>query len=388
MVKRLISLNKKNSSLWFGPRQSGKSTLIRNELRTEPHWEVNLLESDTYRKYLVDPAQFRKDAEYQIGQNKIRFIFIDEIQKVPALLDEVHNLIEKYRVICVLSGSSARKLKRQGINLLGGRATLHHLFPLLVDELGTNFDLQTVLQHGTLVGIYFDPPELRVQKLRAYVDTYLKEEIAQEGLVRNLDIFQRFLDVAAAHATEIISYTNIATASATSLKTIKNYFSILYETLIGYELPAWHQSVRRQLSKHPKFYFVDNGITNAITKQLRDPPTLQQRGKWFEQWVINEIRAHASYSGSECSFYFWRTERGEFEVDLVITKKNQPIAAIEIKAKKKLVTTDFSGLRAFKTEYPECQLYCVCETSSPYQENSITVFPVLQFLSQRLKTIL
>jgi len=273
MVKRLISLNKNTSSLWLGPRQSGKSTLIRQGLAGENHWEVNLLESDTYARYLKDPAQFRKDAEYQITAKQVKFVFIDEIQKIPALTNEVHHLIEKHHTRFILSGSSARKLKRGNTNLLGGRAITQYLFPLTSEELGEKFKLEDVLQHGSLAGMAFDPADLRVQKLRAYVDTYLKEEIAQEGHVRNFDVFLRFLDVAAAHAGDILNCANIAREAGTSLKTIQNYFSILCETLLAFELPAWDKSVRRQLSKHAKLYFSDNGISNAITRQLRDPPT-------------------------------------------------------------------------------------------------------------------
>lgn len=377
MVKRLISLDKGTSSIWFGPRQSGKSTLIRQELYDSENasivWEVDLLESDLYRKYLKSPEQFRKDAEYQIVKNKKQLIFVDEIQKVPALTDEIHRLIEKFKVVCILSGSSARKLKMNHANLLGGRAIVERLFPLTAKELGEEFELEVVLQHGSLAGIYFDTAEHRVQKLRAYVETYLKEEIAQEGLVRNYDVFNRFLDLAAAYPTELLSYTNIAKSANTNGKTIQNYYSILYETLIAFELPSWDRSVRKQLARHPKFYFCDNGINNAICSLLRDPLPLTYRGKMFEQWVINEVRAYLSYQHSELKCFFWRTERGEFEVDLLLARGHEPKIAIEIKAKNQISEQDLKGLRALAEEYPNCRLICICETRNPFELDGVEV---------------
>ncbi len=384
-VARLAAVQKNTSSLWLGPRQSGKSTLIKAALQKENFFEVNLLETDTFKKYLTHPEQLRKDIEYQVAKHKTKFVFIDEIQKIPALTNEVHLLIEKYKshpVFFILSGSSARKLKRGNANLLAGRALLKKLFPLHCLELKEEFQLETCIQYGSLAGIYFEPRDLKIQKLQSYVDTYLKEEIAQEGLVRNFALFNRFLDVAGMYGGEIISYSNITREAGISIKTVQNYFSILYETLIAYELPAWGKTVKRQLSKHPKFYFCDNGIHNAILKNLKDPLHPSQRGKLFEQWLINETRALLSYSNSELEIYFWRTERGEFEVDLILAKGNKPAIALEIKAKSKIDKKDFSGLLQFQAEFPKTQLYCAYEGTSAYMEQGIEVLPYQKMLEK------
>ncbi|MBF0366857.1 MAG: ATP-binding protein [Oligoflexia bacterium] len=381
MIPRAVGVNKKVSSLWFGPRQSGKSTLIRSELKNTKYFAVNLLESDIYYKYSKDPSQLRSDLIYQIEKKKIQFIFIDEVQKIPQLTNEIHNLIEKYpRVHFVLSGSSARKLKRGNANLLGGRAIIEHLMPLTKNELKDDFVLEQVLQHGSLVGMYFDQREIRIQKLKAYVDTYLREEIAQEGLVRNFELFHRFLDVSGAYHAEIINYTNIAREAGSSVKTIQNYFSILYETLLAFELRAWDKSIKRQLSKHPKFYFVDNGITNAIAQRLNDPLDAATRGKLFEQWFINEIRTWIFYTKKELSLYYWRTERGEYEVDLIISKHQKPVLAIELKAKKKVSRKEVQSLLEFKKEFVKTRAICVCECSVPYSIEEIDILPYNNFL--------
>ena len=377
-IDRLQSFPKNTSSIWFGPRQSGKSTLIRKALVNESFYEIDLLKSENFRRYLSSPEQLRKDIEFQILKKNIKYIFIDEIQKIPELTNEVHFLIEKYKtkkVHFILSGSSARKLKRGHANLLGGRALLKKLFPLHSLELKDSFDLSTALQLGTLAGIYFEDPKIKVEKLYSYLDLYLKEEIAQEGLVRNLDLFNRFFDIVALYCAEIINYTNIGRECGVSVKTVQNYFSILNETLLSFELPAWDKSLKRQLSKHPKFYMCDNGITNAILKNLKDELHPEVRGKMFEQWLINEIRNLSIYTQSDHDFHFWRTERGEYEVDLILSKKSKAQFAIEIKAKKKITKKDLASLLEFQKENPKAKLICLYEGEHGYNEGDILILP-------------
>jgi predicted AAA+ superfamily ATPase len=372
---RIAKIKKNVSSIWFGARQTGKSTLIKGSLKGEKTFIVDLLDSSSYRKYLLSPEQFRPDVEYQIKKNGIKFVVVDEIQKLPLLTNEIHFLIEAYKknVHFILSGSSARKLKRGEANLLGGRAILCQLFPLTMSELGDDFILEDVLQYGSLAGIYFETKEIKILKLKSYIDLYLKEEIAQEGLVRNFELFNRFFDIAGVYAAEIINYSNIARESSTSHKTVKSYFEILSETLIGYELQSWDVSVKRQLSKHPKFYFVDNGILNSIVNNLKDSIHPVQRGKLFEQWIINETRAYLSYHNIEIQMYYWRTERGEFEVDLLLAKGRVPKIAIEIKAKKFIAKKDLSALIEITKEFPKIKSYCLYEGSSDYEDQGIEI---------------
>ena len=384
VIKRIPRLSIQVSSIWLGPRQTGKSTLIKTELSHLPFFEVNLLKSDIYAKYLKDPSQFRKDILYQIKVKNIKYVFVDEFQKIPSLTNEIHLLIEETKLLFFMSGSSARKLKRGNANMLGGRAIMCPLFPLTFFELGNEFVLNQVLQFGSLAGIYFCEPEIRVEKLLAYIEIYLKEEIAQEGLVRKLDSFHRFLDVAGFYSGEILNLSNIARECGVSHKTVLSYFEILEETLLGYRLNPWDKSLKKQLAKHSKFYFSDNGINQAINQQLRDPLTPILRGKLFEQWVINEIRAYINYFKLDYKLHFWRTERGEYEIDLILSKQQKPEFAIEIKAKKRIDKNDLKSLREFKLDYPKVKLFCLCEVIDPYIEGEVLVMSPMIFFKDYL----
>lgn len=200
--------------------------------------------------------------------------------------------------------------------------------------------------------------------------------------MRNFDFFSRFLDVAGIYSSEIINYTNIARESAISVKTVQNYFSILFETLIAFELPAWDKSLKRQLSKSSKFYFVDNGIQNAINRRLQDPLTPIERGKCFEQWIINEVRALLSYRQSEMDMFFWRTDRGQLEIDLILGKRGKILKAIEIKAKKNITPSDLVALNELKKEHKSSELICVYEGVNSYQEGDVLVLTYQDFLKK------
>ncbi len=326
------------SFFMFGPRQTGKTTFLKAQLKNTEYFHVNLLLSDVYQRYIKQPSLFRDDILYQIKNKKINTVFVDEVQKVPELLDEVHYLIEEYKINFILTGSSARKLKRSSANMLGGRAVVRYLYPLLQSELGEDFELEKILQLGSLAGIYSNEKKVAIEKLSSYVETYLKEEVVAEALVRNAGQFHRFLEVAAQHSTELINFENIARESAIKAMTVKNFFQILEDTLIGYTLPAWDQSVRKQLAQHPKFYFFDNGALNAITQQTMSEKLMPDlRGKLFEQWLMNEVRAYINYLRLPVKMYFWQTKAGN-EVDLILVKNNVPFIAIEIKAKKSIST--------------------------------------------------
>ncbi len=388
MINRECKLPADISLIILGPRQTGKSTFLKSSFTSLQTWAVDLLDGRLAKKYHLDPGQFSVDAKYQISEKKVSHIWIDEIQKIPELLDEVHGLIEKYpNCTFVLSGSSARKLKEQGANLLGGRAAIFRMYPFIYKELKDHsFDFKERLQNGTICGLFGKSLPTQKRKLRAYVETYIKDELLAEGIIRNLPPFHRFLDLAATYATEILNYSNIAREAHISENTLKNYFQILEETFIGHFLPAFDVSVKRSLSVHPKFYFFDNGVTNAIAERLNDPLAPQVAGKLFEQWLINEIKAHIAYSEKERSLYFWRTTQGH-EVDLLITRSHIPQLAIEFKYKSSLSKDDFMGINKLHEDYPELPTWIVTNVTSPYLQENILILPWKEFLLEYLYKI-
>lgn len=284
MYKRILRFPADLPILLLGPRQTGKSTHLKMFLEGKKHFLVDLLDGDLFRKYQLNPEQLKKDIEYQIKTEQVGYVVIDEVQKVPELLDVIHALLEKkYACQFILSGSSARKLKKHHANLLGGRAILARMFPFVFLEIKGQFNLDQILQYGSICGIFDDSNENKFLKLRTYIETYIKDEVLAEGLLRKLPPFYRFMDLIGQLATEIVNYSNIGREAHTSEHTIKSYFQILEETFIGYFLPAFDVSVKRSMSLHPKFYLFDNGVTNAICQRLRDPLAANIKGKLFEQ---------------------------------------------------------------------------------------------------------
>lgn len=386
MFQRLITPPKNKSFFIFGPRQTGKTVFVESWLPSK-NWQANLLLNDTYFTYLKNPSQFRADALYQIQNNHVECIFLDEVQKIPNLLDEVHDLIQKTHAQFVLTGSSARKLKRKGTNLLGGRALQYHIFPFIHQEISEIFQLDQVLRFGSLPGIFVEPDHIKIESLNAYSQTYLKEEIAAEGIVRNLSGFTRFLEVAAAAFGEMTSYSNIGRECALSPRTVQGYYDILEDTLIGYRLSAWHKSVRKQLKEHPKFYFFDNGVVNSINRLLKDEISPLVRGRLFEQWLINEIRARLHYEKSENRMYYWRTNNNQ-EVDLLVAKRDKIIAAIEIKASRNITNQHASGLKSFYSENPNVPGMIVCDCDNPFfLGGKIEVLPWKIFLTEKIPVL-
>lgn len=392
IIQRILNLDVPYSCFVFGPRQCGKTTLVESFLnqKSSKSWEVNLLQTEILFKYLKDPSLFRKEALYTIEKEGTKIIFIDEVQKIPPLLDEIHWLIEKTPCYFILTGSSARKLKRGGANLLAGRALQKCLFPFIYREIKQNFILETALHLGTLPGVYEKPEDLKQAILKTYVDTYLKEEIQQESVVRNLGHFARFLELAAAGFTEITNYSNIARECGVSSKTVQGYYDILEDTLIGFRLLGWTKSVRKQLASHPKFYFFDNGITNALMHTLQDQPNLILRGRLFEQWIMNEIKATHHYMGSETQLFYWRTNN-DAEVDIVLAKGNRVIVAVEIKATQTIRSANLTGLKSFLKEHPHTRALVISEVHQPYflnAERTIEILPWQRFLEQTIFEIL
>jgi uncharacterized protein len=362
----------------FGPRQTGKSTLVDHTFG-KGAWKIDLLMTDVFLRYAKYPDLFRREALEKIEREGIRWIIVDEVQRVPELLNEVHYLMENTGCLFALTGSSARKLRRGGVNLLAGRAVQRRLFPFVYEEIADSFSLTDILQFGSLPGVYGRSPENKTDILRAYADTYLTEEIQAEALVRNIGGFSRFLELAASQFGELVSYTAIGRECQVPIRTVQSYYEILEDTLVGLRLQAWSKSPRKRLVSHPKFYLFDLGVTNSLNRQLTAPPDPVRTGRLFEQWVVLETYRMANYLQSEAGLYFWRTNHGA-EVDLIIEKYGNPIAAFEIKSTSHVSGSHLSGLRAFREDHPDVPLHVIAQVDHPFRLDEVLLMPWKTYL--------
>lgn len=385
MIHRVISLPERGSLFLFGPRQTGKSTLI-DARYTKSVWRVDLLLNEPFFAYARDPGLFRKEALEKIRRERIQTIVLDEVQRVPALLNEVQALMQETSCQFILLGSSARKLRRGGANLLAGRAVERRLFPFVAEELKDQFDLQEALRFGTLPPILGRNRQEQVDILSTYVHTYLREEIQSEGLARNLGGFSRFLELAASQCGELVNYSAIGRECLLPTRTVQAYYDILEDTLVGLRLEPWRASLRKRLLAHPKFYLFDLGVTNAINRRLTSHPDPMLMGKLFEQWVVLETHRLLHYRSSEARLFFWRTQHGA-EVDLLIERHGKIQAAIEIKSTAKVAGAHLSGLRAFRAEHPQVPCWLVCTAPHVFQMERMDVLPWRVYL-QRLPALL
>lgn len=353
--------------LW-GARQVGKSTLLQ---RLFPESRIyDLLKSDEYARLSRRPQLLREELEH-LGNETL--VIIDEIQKIPQLLDEVHWLIVNRNIRFILCGSSARKLKRLGTNLLGGRAISTRLFPLVSTEI-PDFDLIKAINNGMIPRHYtIDNPQKRLQ---AYIGDYLKEEIQSEAIVRQLASFNRFLDIAAQSDGEIINYTNIAQDCGVSSITVREYFNILEQTLIGYIIPAFTLSKKRKALQSPKFYYFDIGIVNHLLHRRKLLPGSVDFGHAFEHLMIQEIIAYLSYTESYEQLSYWRTSNG-YEVDAIIGEGR---IAIELKSSEEIQSRHTKGLKAFEEEFPNARKIIVSLDKNRRTLNGIEIIPATEFL--------
>ena len=357
--------------LW-GPRQTGKSTLLK-ERYPEARW-LDLLKADEFRRYSDNPELLRQEIILD-GPPPGNQIVIDEVQKVPALLDEAHWLIENRGVQFALCGSSARKVRHGAANLLGGRALRFELHGLVAAELGDAFDLTQVLNHGYL------PRMVEVarprQRLDAYIANYLREEVAAEGLVRNLPAFSGFLTAAALTDGEIVNFTNLAADCGVSSHTARSYFEILEDTLLGRWLPAYRKRPKRRLVTAPKFYFADVGVVNRLAKRGALAPGGELYGKAFENWAFHELAAYLAYQEIDAGLAYWRLAGGT-EVDFVLGDMQ---LAVEAKASEKIVARHLKGLRTLAQEHPNAERrVVVCLEPRPRRtEDGIDVLPAAEF---------
>ncbi len=334
----LPNLLSRKSFFLFGPRATGKSTLIKLQLPASGTI-IDLLDLRLYLRLLSSPS----DLESIIyADNKNGIVVIDEIQRVPELLNEVHRLIEKKKLTFLLTGSSARKLRRGKVNLLAGRAWEARLFPLTWKEI-PDFNLERYLRYGGLPPVYLSKyPD---EELDAYVNTYLKEEIMAEGLIRKLPPFSRFLRSAALVNGEMVNFSNLANDCQVPPSTVTEYMGLLEDTLVGFLLPAWKESRKRKAISAGKFYFFDPGITHMLAGTQTLDRNSHLYGKSFEQFIGMEIRAYLSYKRKKLQFSYWRSTHG-YEVDFLIGRET----AVEVKASQKISRRDFKGLKALEEE--------------------------------------
>ncbi len=333
MISRILPLPNKSFFL-FGPRGVGKSTFLQKHLK--PNLKIDLLRSDQYLPLLRNPSLLRE----KCGPLKAKdWVLIDEIQRVPELLNEVHSLYEDMKLNFALSGSSARKLKRGSANLLAGRALQTYMFPLVWPEFPKNWSLQDAIDWGGLPGLVTDPENKRAM-LATYVETYLRQELLEEGLLRAAEPFMRFLNVAGIMNGQILNVENISREASVKRTTVQTYFEILEDTLIGFKLPAYQAGLKVKESRHPKFYFFDTGVARSCADLVRSEIDNSYRGFLFETFLLQQLRAYNSYSGAELKLSHYNIT-GSADIDCIveIRKKTQSSAAevicLEFKLSKK-----------------------------------------------------
>ncbi|WDN88952.1 hypothetical protein BuS5_01920 [Desulfosarcina sp. BuS5] len=362
----LLRILQKKSYFLFGPRQTGKTSLIKHTLNKYRYY--NLLQTDVYLKLSRAPQRLRQE----ITDND-KIVIIDEIQKLPILLDEVHNLIEEKGIHFLLTGSSTRKLRNKGVNLLGGRARTRRLHPFIFKELKEDFQLLKALDTGLIPSIYFsDAP---FEDLEAYAGNYLKEEIAAEAIVRNVPAFSRFLNVAGVCNGKMINYTNIASDAQVPRSTVQEYFQILRDTLLGDDLPAWRKSVKRKPVFTSKFYFFDIGVARFLQGRRGLAMRSPEFGEAFEAYIHHEIKTWCDFKGGS-DLSYWRSTSG-FEVDFVINGKT----AIEVKGKVNTTKKDRKGLTAIKEEALLKNYILVTLEETPRKDGDISILPWKDFIA-------
>ena len=352
----------------FGARQTGKSTLLKERFKGAIYYD--LLNPSVRKAFKLNPNSLWEALQ---AKQPGTLVIIDEIQKVPELLDVVHSLMVERGLFFILSGSSSRKLKCSGANTLGGRAIPETLFPLVWPEV-TDFQIDRAVQNGMIPRHYM--VEDATKRLSGYVKVYLDEEIREEGEVRELDAFERFMEIAAISDGEMLNYANIASDCGVSAKTVKSYFQILYDTLIGYEIPAFRKEIKRKVVQTPRFYYFDVGLANYLMGRHALQRGTDDYGHAFEHLVIQEIVAYKGYNDKREAISYWHTYDKK-EVDVVIGDAK---VAIEIKSSEHIETKHKKGLKAFKEEHPDCRLILVSLDPITRQSGDAELLYVLDFL--------
>jgi predicted AAA+ superfamily ATPase len=376
MYQRLYTALYSRSFFLFGARGTGKTSLLREHFADKnPVLWLDLLDVDLERSLLVSPG--RIEQLIPRGDVSGKWVVIDEIQKVPALLNHVHRLIESRGLKFALTGSSARKLRARGVNLLGGRASSFQLFPLTHAELGERFTLNEALEWGGLPAIWntTDPSE-RYEILRGYVNTYIREEIKNEQLVRKLEPFFRFIEVAAQMNGEIVNRSKIARDSGVDAKAVERYYEILTDTLIGVEIPPFARPIRRRQSQRAKYYFFDTGVVRGILNRLKVSltPGSGDYGHAFEHFVTLELLRLNEYLRLDWRFSYLRT-KDDLEIDLVIERPTAPLLLVEIKSAARVDDTEVSRRAALKKDLDPCELVVLCNEPRMRRLEFATIYP-------------
>jgi len=378
-LSRLLNIYKllKNKSFFlFGPRATGKSSLIREEC-SDSVFSINLLRSDLYLRLRAHPYELEsliKAAPFH------EIVVIDEVQRIPLLLNEVHRLIEEQGMRFLLTGSSARSLRKGHVNLLAGRAREAHLFPLTACEI-PDFNLDRYLRFGGLPAVYLShEPE---EELRAYVDTYLKEEIQAESMIRNIPAFSRFLEVAALSSGQLIKFSAIASDTGIPASTVREYYKILEETFIGFLLLPWTKTLKRKSIQTAKFYLFDTGVKNALSRIEHIEPHSDLYGQSFEQFLAMELRAYLSYRRLNQTLHFWRSVQGE-EVDFIVGD----YLAIEVKATRQVTDKHLKSLSRLAEENICVRYILVSNDPIARHHNGIELLPWRDFLDRLWKDLL
>lgn len=376
MLDRILKLEEiQDDSLFlWGARQTGKSTLLNLLFPNAVYYD--LLKVDTFTKLRINPSLLREQVE-SFAPGTI--VIIDEVQKLPVLLDEVHWLMVNRDTRFILCGSSARKLRRSGVNLLGGRALSNRLYPLVSAEI-PDFDLNRAINNGMIPRHYLVGNAKR--RLASYVGDYLQQEIIAEAITRDLASFTRFMTVAAINDSEVVNYTRIAADCGVSATTVKEYFAILQETMIGYLIPAFTNAIKRRVVQAPKFYYFDVGIVNQLLNRNNLSQGSSEYGHAFEHLIIQELIAFLDYKMIDKKLTYWRTYDNNYEVDAIIGNGEY---AIELKSSVDIKPHHLRGLKAFATEYPNARLIVVSNESMARKVDGINILPVHLFLSKLWK---
>ena len=357
------------SVFFFGARQTGKTTLLKKLFPNARYYD--LLKSEEFERLSRRPQLLREELQ-DFPANSL--VIIDEIQKLPALLDEVHWLMVNCDLRFLLTGSSARKLRRGGVNLLGGRALVNNFYPLVSAEI-PDFDIDRAVNNGMLPRHYLVADASK--RLSGYVGLYLQTEIVDQAVVRNLPSFNRFLEVAALTSGEMLVYANVAQDCGVSAVTVRSYFDILTDTLFGYVIPAYTKKVKRKLIQAPKFYLFDVGVANYLMHRSHLKQGSPEYGHAFEHLIIQEIMAYLGYQGRQGELSYWRTGTG-VEIDAVL---GDAAVGIEIKSTNEVKDNQLKGLRSFGQDYPDARLIVVSNDMYRRRVDNIEIIPVREFLS-------
>jgi len=366
MYIRLIKPPRNKSFFLFGPRGTGKTTWVKKVFPNAVY--IDLLESRLFNDLVADPQRL----ENFIPKNFNNWIIIDEVQKIPELLNEVHRLIETYNYKFILTGSSARKLRRKGPNLLAGRALNYSMNPLTTIELKNDFNLSHSLKFGHLPSVYVESSP--GDYLESYIRTYLQEEIQQEGLTRNLGVFSRFLEAASFSQGSVLNISEVARECSIERKVVENYFTILEDLLIAYRIPTFTKQAKRRLVAHPKFYLFDVGVYRTIRPMGPLDAPEEVEGISFETLLFQELKAINDYYRLGYKIYYWRTSNN-LEVDFILYGE-RGLKAFEIKRRGKISASEFRGLKAFLKDYPTTSTYFIYGGDRLMSEGNINILPI------------